>query len=90
MSSSPTQEQLDDMLAQELDDFEEYVVKLPVMGDGQAELLSLSDDELQLVHESMPGDALWSCVRCCKRLRKAVWQAAGLRLLQRLLAILHQ
>ena len=36
MSSSLTQEQLDDMLAQELDDCEEYVVKLPVMGDGQA------------------------------------------------------
>ena len=66
------------MLAQELDDFEEYVVKLPVMGDGQAELLSLSDDELQLVHESMPGDALWSCVRCCKRLRKAALASGGL------------
>ena len=32
---SLTQEQLD-MLAQELDDLEEHVVELPVMGDGQA------------------------------------------------------
>ena len=32
-------------------------------------LLSLSDDELQLVHEAVPFDALSSCVRCCKRMR---------------------
>jgi hypothetical protein len=45
-------------------------VKLDVM-IAAPDLLSLSDDELQLVHESMPANALWSCVRCCKRLRTA-------------------
>ena len=44
------------------------------------ELLSLSDDELQLVHEAMTGDALWSCVRCCKRLRTAALASGGLAL----------
>ena len=43
-------------------------------------LLSLSDDELQLVHEAVPGDALWSCVRCCKRLRTAALASGGLAL----------
>ena len=52
-------------------------VKLDVM-IAAPELLSLSDDELQLVHESMPEDALWSCVRCCKRLRKAALASGGL------------
>ena len=43
-------------------------------------LLSLSDDELQLVHEAVPGDALWSCVRCCKRLRTAALASGWLAL----------
>ena len=43
-------------------------------------LLSLSDDELQLVHEAIPGDALWSCVQCCKRLRAAALASGGLTL----------
>ena len=44
------------------------------------DLLSLSDDELQLVHEALPGAALWSCVRCCKRLRTAALASGGLAL----------
>eukprot|EP00964_Phaeocystis_antarctica_P159460 scaffold130487_cov75-Phaeocystis_antarctica.AAC.1 len=43
-------------------------------------LLSLSDDELQLVHEAVPGDTLWSCMRCCKRLRTAAMASGGLAL----------
>jgi len=42
------------------------------------DLLSLSDDELQLVHEAVPGHALWSCVLCCKRLRTAALASGGL------------
>ena len=47
---------------------------------GTRGLLCLSDDELQLVHEAIPGDALWSCVRCCKRLRTAALASGGLAL----------
>jgi hypothetical protein len=43
-------------------------------------LLSLSDDELQLVHEAVPFDALPSCVRCCKRMRTAAMASGGLAL----------
>ena len=43
-------------------------------------LLSLSDDELQLVHEAVPFDALSSCVRCCKRMRTAAMASGGLAL----------
>jgi len=42
------------------------------------DLLSLSDDELQLVHEAIPGHALWCCVLCCKRLRIAALASGGL------------
>ena len=41
-------------------------------------LLSLSDDELQLVHEAIPGHTLWCCVLCCKRLRIAALASGGL------------
>ena len=43
-------------------------------------LLSLSDDELQLVHEAVPFEALPSCVRCCKRMRTAAMASGGLAL----------
>ena len=42
------------------------------------DLLSLSDDELQLVHEAIPGHTLWCCVLCCKRLRIAALASGGL------------
>ena len=41
-------------------------------------LLDLPDDELQLVHEALPGHTLWSCVLCCKRLRIAALASGGL------------
>ena len=44
-------------------------------------LLSLSDDELQLVHEAVRLKALSSCVRCCKRLRIAAMASGRLALL---------
>ena len=55
------------------------------------ELLSLSDDELQLVHEAIPGDALFG-VACgvANASGPRRWPAVGLRMLQHLLAILHQ
>ena len=44
-------------------------------------LLSLSDDELQLVHEAVRFEALSSCVRCCKRMRIAAMASGRLALL---------
>ena len=44
-------------------------------------LLSLSDDELQLVHEAVRFEALASCVRCCKRFRIAAMASGRLALL---------
>ena len=44
-------------------------------------LLSLSDDELHLVHEAVRFKALASCVRCCKRLRTAAMASGRLALL---------
>ena len=44
-------------------------------------LLSLSDDELQLVHEAVRFKALASCVPCCKRLRTAAMASGRLALL---------
>ena len=53
---------------------------LPYVMVATLELLSLSDDELQLVHEWIPNDALWSCVLCCHRLQAAALASGGFAL----------